>query len=460
MVNKKNKVVRKTRRPNGEGSVYKRSNGIWTGSIFVNDSSGKKVRKHVCGNSEIEVIKKMGELKGKILIADIHLKDKTFGELCLDWLLVFKKSAVSPRTFEGIIRNYKLHIAPFIGNMKVEEITSQVVQRVVNEMLYQNYSIATCKKIKFIINQFFEYAIDNNWAIVNPTLKVKIRGRDQKDYTFEQYKAIPSEIRNKFLIALNEHEFLKPLCMTAMFAGLRAGELLALRWQNINFKNKTLQVNYSITQVPKFDEKGDILDRITVIGDTKTSASVREVPIPDILIEVLEEWRKVQWIKKEITKVDLIAPQSLVFCNYDGSVRTYSGTRHIFDRFLRRHKLNKHGIHLHTLRHTYSNMLFESGENPKIIQALLGHKSVNTTLTVYNSVDKTYFKQATERLNDLFNKEKVMNSNVYKQDLEEMQAQKNTTTFEDDEQLQIEALQKLLNQKLEQQKNRNKDFEM
>ena len=52
-------------------------------------------------------------------------------------------------------------------------------------------------------------------------------------------------------------------------------------------------------------------------------------------------------------------------------------------------------------------MLFEMNENPKIIQALLGHKSVKTTLTVYNSVDKSYYKQATEKLNNLFSEEKM-----------------------------------------------------
>ena len=139
------------------------------------------------------------------------------------------------------------------------------------------------------------------------------------------------------------------------------------------------------------------------------------------MVKSLEDWRKVQWIKKEISKIDLLAPESLVFPNNDGSVRTYSGTRHMLNRFLKRHNLHKHRIQFHTLRHTYSNMLFESGENPKIIQALLGHKEVSTTLTVYNSVDKTYFKQATSRLNDLFNQE---HANAHKGGDKPVQAEK------------------------------------
>ena len=120
----------------------------------------------------------------------------------------------------------------------------------------------------------------------------------------------------------------------------------------------------------------------------------------------------------------------------------------MLNRFLKRHNLHKHRIQFHTLRHTYSNMLFESGENPKIIQALLGHKEVSTTLTVYNSVDKTYFKQATSRLNDLFNQE---HANAHKGGDKPVQAEKReerqVKTIEDDEELQIEMLEKLLAEK-------------
>ena len=82
--------------------------------------------------------------------------------------------------------------------------------------------------------------------------------------------------------------------MTSMFAGLRVGELLALRWENIDFENKTIQVKNGITQVPQFDNKGNVVSRVTVIGDTKTACSVREVPVPDILIDALKDWKKEQ----------------------------------------------------------------------------------------------------------------------------------------------------------------------
>ena len=142
--------------------------------------------------------------------------------------------------------------------------------------------------------------------------------------------------------------------------------------------------------------------------------------------------------------------QKSVFPNNDGSVRTYSGTIHTLNRFLKRHNLHKHRIQFHTLRHTYSNMLFEAEQNPKLIQTLLGHKDVKTTISIYNSIDKTYMDKASKVLNEQFNYNK--NENIVNQ--------------VDDE--NIDDLIELLKQKkmenqesnIDIKKQKKKDFEM
>ncbi len=104
-------------------------------------------------------------------------------------------------------------------------------------------------------------------------------------------------------------------------------------------------------------------------------------------------------------------------------------------------------------------MLFEANENPKVIQVLLGHKSVKTTLTVYNSVDKSYYKQATDKLNDLFNSDKMKEYQEL-QNKKDIPALKNEIEepSEDMEDPEIEFLEKLLAEKKARKKN--KDFEM
>ncbi len=457
---KKNKVVENVRRGNGMGSIYLRKDGMWTGKIWVtNAETGERFRKTVYGHNQSEVSDKLVKMTGSMTPLNGLYKNKKFGELFEEWLLIFKKSAVSPRTFESNIRCFKLHIQPYVANMDITEVTAPIVQQVINEVFIKGLGANTARKTKFLFNQFFEYAIDAGWIENNPTSRIKIRARDSHEVNTDNfYKAIPQEERLKFVTALNQHELLKPLCMTMMFAGLRAGEVLALRWENIDFENKTITINNGLTQVPIFDKKGNVLYRKTVIGNTKTMCSVREVPIPDILIDVLNDWKKCQWVRKQLSGTDLLAPSAIVFCNQDGSVRSYSGTRLIYNRWAKKNGFYGK-IHFHSLRHTYSTMLFEANENPKIIQALLGHKSVKTTLTVYNSVDKSYYKQATDKLNDLFNSEKMQEYQALseKKDIPALKQDiPNEDEFDDDPEIQM--LQRLIAEKKARKKD--KDFDM
>ncbi len=449
-MSKRNRIVNKTRRANNEGSIFQRANGIWAGMATVGyGEDGKIIRKSVYGRTRMEVGNKLTELTNRIINNNFdYVSHNNFGEMMNEWMLVFKKTQVSPRTFEHNYRNFKLHILTKIGKMKIDEINTLIIQKLLNEMLDRNYSLASVRKIKFLLNQFFEYAIENKLTNENPATKTRVKSSERKIYDGENtYKAIPLEIRDKFIKCLDENDFLKPFCFTMLFCGLRTGEALALRWDNVDFENKVLQIQYGVTIVPKFDEKGNITERTTVIGDTKTACSVREVPMPDILINALKNYKERQWIISEEKHIDLLAPNMLVFANKDGSVRTYSGTKKIFENFLKKYNLNIYGIHFHGLRHTYSNMLFEANENPKIIQALLGHKSVKTTITTYNSVDKSYFKKTT----DIFNvRYPVLNK---KEDLKEK------SKIEDLSSDQIDnLLEELLRRK--QERKREQDEEM
>ena len=459
------KVVSKTRRANNEGSIFQRSDGRWGGALTMGyDENGKIIRKTIYGKTQAEVAKKLSEISGRVKSNSYELVENSdLEKLMFEYLMTFKKSTVSPRTFEGNIRNFKLHIVPHIGKMKVYEIDNYTIQKFVNILLDQGYSVDTIKKCKHLLNQFFEYSIENKWIYTNPTLKVKVKGKRNvyEEDGDERYKALPPEIRDKFLDALNKDEanFIKPLCITLMFAGLRIGEALALKWKNIDFANKTIKIERAITQTLKFDEQGNVKDRTTVIGDTKTACSVRDIPVTDIVLETLKQWKEKQSKRQEtnpnVTAI-LTAPTSFVFANDNGSYRTYYGTRVIFDRFKRRNGLNKYHIHFHGLRHTFSNMLFEMNENPKVIQAILGHKDVRTTITIYNSVDQDYIRKSTEKLNAKF---KVENPIL----LEEVNKQKSDnqeTDYQDLDDEEFEEMLRRLEKEKSRRKHKEKDFEM
>ena len=441
----KKKVLSKTRRGNKEGSIFQRKDGRWVGAATVGyDENGKVKRKFIYGKTRMEVADKLVALTNRIENQNFEYVDKNnLAKLMNEWLLVFKKNQVSPRTFEGVYCKYKLHIESKIGNMKIDEITPIVIQKILNQMIDDGFSLDVVRKTKVVFNQFFDYAVQHGFVANNPTHLTKVKSNERKIYDSEnKYKALPPEIRDKFLTCLNEHTFLKPLCLCMMLAGLRTGETLALRWKDIDFQNKTINVERAITVVPKFDSSGKVIERKTVISDTKTTCSKRVVPMPDLLIQTLQDYKLSQDIKGDEHNINLTSENSIVFCNNDGTVRTYYGTKKIFYRFLEKYGLDKYNIHFHTLRHTFSNMLFEADQNPKVIQALLGHKSVKTTITTYNSVDKSYFQKATDVINKNF---KVEESKLSPKDMEEDDLD--------------EKLEKLLREKQARRK-RNKDFEM
>ena len=110
---------------------------------------------------------------------------------------------------------------------------------------------------------------------------------------------------------------------------------------------------------------------------------------------------------------------------------------------MKSHNLQKYHIHFHTLRHTFSNTLFEADQNPKVIQSLLGHKDVKTTITTYNSVDKSYFNKATDVFNEKY---KV-----------EDEKQTDFDNLSDDE---LMKQMRELEQQIAKRKKKQKDFEM
>ncbi len=129
----------------------------------------------------------------------------------------------------------------------------------------------------------------------------------------------------------------------------------------------------------------------------------------------------------------------------------------MFDRFKKYHKIQDWHIGFHGLRHTFSNMLFEMNENPKVIQQLLGHKDVRTTITIYNSVDQDYIRKSTEKLNEKFKVDKSKCLEKENKQQSNTQAIKEYQDLDDDE---FEEMLRELEKERIRRRHKEKDFEM
>lgn len=401
---------KKTRRGHNEGGVYQRADGKWVASVTIGtDSDGKRIRKVFYGKTKTEVAMKMSTtLSEKLNGGSASIVNDPLQVLMQQWLVVFKQAEVSARTFERSLGIAKQHIYPVIGQMKITEVTTNIIQGMLNKMLFNGYAIASVRKVKFLLNQFFAHCKRSKFISDNPVADCVLKStnsREHKEIKKENYKAIPIEVREKFMETIHKHEMLEALCMTMIYGGMRIGETLALKWKDVNFSERLLNIDNAITQIPIFDKDYNVIGRETVVSDTKTAASVREVPIPDILYNVLVAYKEKRQQLQQFTGQSLTGSDDFVFGTNEGKLRTYYGTRAMFQRLMKENGLSEYGFHFHTLRHTYSTMLFEMQENPKIIQMLLGHKDVSTTIRIYNSIDRSFFKQATDKLEQQFKKQ-------------------------------------------------------
>ncbi|MDR3344720.1 MAG: site-specific integrase [Oscillospiraceae bacterium] len=324
--------------------------------------------------------------------------------LMQDWLYTYKRATIAPRTYESCARRVRLHVYPAFGDHFPGNISCEMVQKHINKLYDSGMALDSVKKVRQTMSQFFQYLVDNLKILTdNPVVKTKIHTKTRKDISEDEddYIALPKEDRIRMIKALEEHQTLKPIVLSMMLAGMRIGEVLALKWRNVNLTDGILHIGEAVTVIPKVDEEGNVLSRRTTISNTKTCASVRSVPIPLNLTNALKEWKEIRTALQEKTGGNFVNHDSLVFSTDEGTLRTYNGLRTILNRFLRRHGMDKQHIHFHTFRHTFATMLFETGVNPRVVQLMMGHKDVETTLAIYTHVAVGMLDTAAEKLDGM-----------------------------------------------------------
>lgn len=384
-------IVRKTRRPNGEGSIYY-CNGYWCCKKWITENRIKK-RKTIYAKTKIELMKKYIEQFGQPIQNEILEND--FCDSMLFWILNVKKLYVSSRTISGNISTFRNYIKPFFTNKRISQIGSEIIILYFNHLLDKGISKNCFYKCKFLISQFFRYMEQQNNLIKYPFILYNIKYKGIIN-SITNYKAIPKDIRKEFLKLLEKNKLMKIVCYLGMFAGLRIGEILALKWENVVLDDKVIKVRNSLSAKLNFNNSGQITKTISVLGSTKTECSLRNVPIPNILYKTLLEW-----YNETIILSKLKNKSKPIYVLGGQTPRTYTSVNKSFRRFLKRTGFDKHNIHFHSMRHTYATMLLEKNVNPKIVQFLLGHRSVKTTLDIYNNVVNSNDK-ISELINKLF----------------------------------------------------------
>ena len=379
-----------SKRDYGEGSISQRKDGTWTGRIFLGrGADGKQKVKAVYGKTEREVKKKMKEVQAELLKYDnVNLPRLAFSTLLRDWLNNVKCYELKDSSFDRLEATIENNIIPYMSHLQVASITADDIQLFINNLSDKGYSYSTIKKAYNAINAALKYAVERDYIRKNPCIAVKPPKQQQKDksdiefFSDEELKRIIDGALYRYKTGRYKYKHGYAIVLLAN-TGLRVGELLALKWENVDFEERQIFVCETRGQIKdRSDNKQHykMTDR-----STKTKSGCRYVPLNDKAIEALCYFR------------DLEYNNPYVMANSDEGVITYRNLFRVLDNVLKDAKIN-HGS-LHSLRHTFATRLLRMGEDIKNVSELLGHSDVSITYNIYIHVTREQKKKAVDKLN-------------------------------------------------------------
>lgn len=305
--------------------------------------------------------------------------------------------SIKPATFsryEGIYRKY---IKPFpIATLKLTEVKTITIQRFYNELFENGYTSASIRTLNSLLSNFFTFAIEQDYIIKNPLRGTTIpskAGELTKDRKLDVYT--DDEIRQlKQVIKGYIHE---NLILLALGTGLRQGELLGLQWNNIDLDKGIIDVKQTLKTYSDIKADGT-RTLVTDLQTPKSKHSIRQVPIPDNLIGILEQQRTATK-QKALSLGISFNDEVFVFTN---SRLKYLDARALLRSY--KHMLNRNNIRerdFHSLRHTYATQLIRRGVSIEVIAELLGHSSTEIT-KIYAHILDDDKQKAVNKLNDIF----------------------------------------------------------
>jgi integrase len=370
------------RRGNGEGSITRRKDGLYMARYTVQTATGAK-RITLYGKTRREVDEKLTKAKadrdgGLVFDAD-NLK---LGEYLARWLADSVRDTVRPTTFERYEQLVRLHIRPELGKVKLKNLTSAHVRGLYREKLDAGLSPRTVQYVHVTLHKVLKQAIADGLIPRNATEAVKppqVRREEMRPLTAEQAR---------ILFDAAKGDRLEALYVLAVTTGLRQGELLGLKWDDVNFKVGTLQVRRTLTTA-----KGG-----PVLSAPKTKGSRRTVRFSQTALEALRSHLERQL--EEIDRAgDLWRENGLIFASESGSpLSRQHVTARRFKPLLKQAGLPE--IRFHDLRHTCATLLLSKNVNPKVVSELLGHASIAITLDTYSHVLPTMQESAAKAMED------------------------------------------------------------
>ncbi|WP_145038641.1 tyrosine-type recombinase/integrase [Paenibacillus sp. Y412MC10] len=302
-----------------------------------------------------------------------------FKDYMKEWLK--SRHDLSPETVDLYETNLRLYINPVLGEVQLSKINSLHIEQFINSMHEKELGDWSIKRAFSIVNAALNAAVRKDLINKNPSNKVskpkvrrKVMAVWEPEFAFDFLEQTKG--KSRYWIA----------AYLAIMTGMRQGEILGLRWSDIDFENKTLHIQQTVTKNRRIKE------------GAKTQSSVRSVALSTDTIKTLKEHRAII-LQERLQYGEEYHNHDLVVCTNFGGPATTRSVYKAWERFIEKCKAPK--ITFHDLRHTHVSMLIKQGVHMKVISERLGHSSISVTMDIYGHLLPNMQEQAAELIDQL-----------------------------------------------------------
>jgi integrase len=364
------------KRANGEGSVYRRKDGRWAASVSLDHGR----RKAFYGKTRQEVGRKLGAaLKARQDGLPVVGERQTVAKFLESWL-ESTRPTVRPRTFTRYEEYVRLHVIPELGSLTLARLSPQYLQRLYANRLEAGLSPTSVAHLHAVLHRALEQAA--RWGLTPRNVaKLVTPPRPSRR---EMATLSPEQARA--LLQTAEGDRLEALYVLALSTGMRQGELLALRWRDVELEGGSLQVRATLQRTHDGFQ----------FAEPKTARSRRQVALTRAAADSLRRHRSRQ-LEERLQMGAAWEDNDLVFANEVGRpIEAGNLIRRSFHPLLQRAALPQ--VRFHDLRHTAATLALGKGVHPKMVAEMLGHSQIAVTLDLYSHVTPTMQRQAADAL--------------------------------------------------------------